>query len=81
MAASREILHLLQCYLGLLSTYRRAQSGVYMSYDRSAGPKLMCIATGYIDLQKQLRNLEIGMDIIGEWTGIYYRKVIDGRIL
>lgn len=34
---------------------------------------------GYIDLQKQLPNPAIGMDIIGEWTGTYYKRAIDGR--
>lgn len=29
--------------------------------------------------QKQLHNLETGTVTIGEWTGIYYRKGIDGR--
>lgn len=38
-------------------------------------------AIGYIDQQRQLRNLETGMVITGGWTGIFYKKDIDGRTL
>jgi hypothetical protein len=32
-----------------------------------------------IDLQRQLHNPEPGMNTIGGWTGIFYRKDTDGK--
>lgn len=41
----------------------------------------MLSAIGYTDPQRQLRNPETGMVIIGEWIGIYCKRDIDGKIL
>lgn len=35
---------------------------------------------GFIAQQKQPHSQVTGMDITGEWTGMFYQKAIDGRI-
>ncbi|KAI4172874.1 MAG: hypothetical protein LQ343_003281 [Gyalolechia ehrenbergii] len=37
------------------------------------------MSTAYTAPQKQPPNQAIGTDIIGGWTGTYYKKVIDGK--
>lgn len=71
---------LLRYSLGLRLTFKLAQSGKPSdsSYARIVAYKN---ATVYTDQQKQPHNPETGMVIIGGWTGTYFKKGTDGRIL
>lgn len=80
MGARKETFFLLQCFPVLRLTSKHGQFGRIAFISEAARFRLKCYPTEFIGLLRQLRNPEIGMGITGGWTGISYRKVIDGRI-